>query len=237
MWEKILQGIYELLKNNIAVIVALLIVYLNNRHNLKIKEKELSNDLRKIEKNLESDLKFSIKKDKSDYEKVVHASLIKILFEVQKLHISLSGKCDDYKCVENATNGFIVTFTKYQAIIADSQLFLSSSITNKLYEFYKLLSELLIELKNVQSSKQYELAIVPVNEYSVKLANVIIVIQNEFKDKRDDLEKEINSISLTNFTECCGAQPPDHLRERYYKLKNELRNAYNPDDLKLDIKN
>lgn len=67
-----------------AVVLPLAILWLTNRHSRKMKE---------IEKNLE--LNFKSKDDLREQEKKVYSSLSKILFDVQQLHVSLSGNCVD----------------------------------------------------------------------------------------------------------------------------------------------
>ena len=232
--EQILKGIYELIKPNVGLIVALIIVLLNNSHNRKIKKIELENDLTKEREKHKNELKSTSIKETNDYEKIVHSSLIKILFEVQKLHISLSGKCDDYTCINSATSDFINMFTKYQTIIAESQIFLSSFCTNKIYKFYNILSDLLIELKNIQYKEKYEFAIVSVNEHSKELAQVIIEIQEHFVNKREELKKEFDKIELTDFSSCCGLQPPKELKEQYYNMRKELQRDFYPVEIKID---
>lgn len=229
MLDKFINGMFELLKVYLpGVILPIFILWLSNKNTRKLKEIDLENEIDKARELKKLEITNSINKEKSDYEKIVHASLIKILFEIQKLHISLSGKCDNYKCIDNATENFIDTFTKYQSVIADNQIFLSSYITNKLYEFYKILSELLIELKYLKQSNNFDIAIVSVSEYSTKLADILILIQEHFIDKKEELKNEFNKIELTNFTKCCGNQPPDELRDKYYQLKNQINNSYVP---------
>ncbi len=211
-----------------GVLLPIYILWLTGRQNKKIKELEQQNDILKIVKAKEIEGNFIIEDAKKQHEKVVHSSLIKILFEVQKLHISLSGNCVDYKCLNEATNNFKESFSKYQSIISDNQIYLSSSVTNSLYKFYKNLGELMIEINEIENKKEYDLAIVPVYDYSEILANIIIEIQENFIKKRQDLISEFNKIELTDFTGCCGKQPPKHLRDKYYLLKENLENLGEP---------
>ncbi len=207
-----------------AVILPILILWLTGRQNTKIKQLEKKFDIDKYSKTKELELMFISNQEKRDHEKIVHSSLIKVLFEVQKLHIALSGNCVDYKCLEEATKNFKDSFSKYQAIISDNQIYLSSGITNLLYAFYKILGQLMIELQDIQQEKKFEVAIVPVYDYSQKLADKIIDIQEAFISKRTDLTSKFNKIELTEFRACCGNQPPEHLRKKYYSLKQQLEN-------------
>lgn len=114
------------------------------------------------------------------------------------------------------------SFTKYQNTISENQIYLSSKVTNHLYKFYNLLGELLTELKDIQDSKQYEIAIVSVNEYSKLLATEIIEIQDIFVKNREDLTAEFNKIELDEFSKCCGYQPSKEIREKYFKLRRKI---------------
>lgn len=211
-----------------AVILPIFILWLTGRQNRKIKQLEQSYDIDKYSKQKELEITFASNREKRDHEKIVHSSLIKILFEVQKLHISLSGTCTDFKCLEDATINFKEAFSKYQSIISDNQIYLSSGITNLLYSFYKILGQLMIELQDIQQAKSYEIAIVPVYEYSQQLADKIIDIQEVFISKRSDLTTEFNKIELKEFRSCCGLQPAEHLRSKYYSLKHQLDNIGKP---------
>ena len=217
-----------------AVILPFLILWLSGRQNRKIKEVETDFELDKIKQSKIFERNLLSESEKKDHEKIVHSSLIKILFEVQKLHIALSGSCVDYKCIEEASSNFKDAFSKYQSIISDNQIYLSSKVTNNLYRFYKSLDELMIEINEIQYKKEYDMAIVAVYDYSRILAEDIISIQEEFIRKRKELNTDFNKIELTDFLGCCGRQPPKEQREKYYKLKNELNNLGEPIDVILE---
>jgi hypothetical protein len=211
-----------------AVLLPIIILWITSRQNRKIKQLEQQFDISKLTTAKELDIQFAATKEKRNHEKIVHSSLIKILFEVQKLHIALSGNCIDFACLDEATKQFKEAFSKYQAIISDNQIYLTSSITNKLYSFYKTLGELMISIKDIQASKMYDLAIVPVYDYSQKLADIIIEIQEDFIKRRSDLTAEFNKIELTEFRNCCGQQPPEKLRTKYYALKAKIDSLGEP---------
>lgn len=68
-------------------LLPIILVWLNNRYNLKQKEKEQ-----------EIAREFNREDEQISHEKIIHSSLVKILFEIQKLYISLScepGKEED----------------------------------------------------------------------------------------------------------------------------------------------
>ena len=217
-----------------VVILPILILWVTGRQNRKMKKLEQDNELNKIIKTKELDLNYGTDKEKRNHERIVHSSLIKILFEVQKLHISLSGNCVDYKCLSEATNDFKAAFTKYQSIIADNQICLSTGVTNSLYSFYNTLGELMIEVKGIQDSENYDLAIVPVYEYSISLADFIIEMQEKFIQARQELVAEFNKVEMKAFRNCCGQQPPAHLQARYHALKQQIHNLGEPLDNLLD---
>jgi len=99
---------------------------LNNRYNLKQKEKEY-----------EIQRDYNREDEQISHEKIIHSSLVKILFEIQKLYISLScepGNEDD--CILEASKEFQLSFAKYQSGNSDNQIFLQSKVVNQLYKFY-----------------------------------------------------------------------------------------------------
>lgn len=211
-----------------SVMLPIIILCLTGRQGRKIKKLETDFEISKIFKTKKLESKFSTDAEKKEHEKIVHASLIKILFEVQTLHIALSGNCVDFKCIEDATKNFKDAFTKYQSIISDNQIYLSSQVTNSLYKFYKTLGQLMIELKEIQQNKFYDIAIVAVYDYSQLLADEILTIQEAFIKQRSDSTAEFNKIELTDFKACCGQQPPEEQREKYYKLMRQINNLGTP---------
>lgn len=204
-----------------AVVLPIAILWITTWQNRRMKKLEQEFDIKKITKSKEADVSFALDREKKEYEKIVHASLIKILFEVQKLHISLSGNCVDFQCLNEASIDFKEAFSKYQAIISDNQIYLSSGATNKLYSFYKELGQLMIEIKNLQDSKNYDVAIVCVYEYSQRLADIIIEIQEEFIKNRQDLTADFKKVELTEFRNCCGRPPSKQLLDKRNELMNK----------------
>ena len=83
---------------NIAItglMLPLLVLWLTNRHQRKMKE---------VEKQL--DIKYNSQEDLRSQEKQVYSSLSKILFDVQQLHVALSGTCVDENCILDAVKRF-----------------------------------------------------------------------------------------------------------------------------------
>ena len=211
-----------------AVILPLVILWLTGRQNRKIKKLETQFELSKIVSTKELERKFLADSEKKEHEKIVHSSLLKILFGVQSLHIALSGNCVDFQCIEDATKKFKEAFEKYQGIISDNQIYLSSKVTNNLYRFYKALGQLMITLNEIQQKKIYDIAIVAVYDSSQILADEILNIQEAFISQRAELNAEFNKIELTDFKACCGQQPPKHLRDRYYQLMGQIADLGEP---------
>ena len=211
-----------------AVLLPIFILWLTGRQSRKIKKVETQFELDKIRETKELERKFSSDFEKKQHEKIVHSSLIKILFEVQTLHIALSGNCVDFNCIEEATKNFKEAFSKYQAIISDNQIYLSSSVTNNLYKFYKALGQLMIELKEIQQKQYYDIAIVAVYDHSQILADEILNIQEAFIKQRAELNADFNKIELTDFKACCGQQPPEEQRQKYYQLMGQIRSLGEP---------
>ena len=229
------EVILELLRSNpgigtvalSAFVLPLAVLWITNRHTRRLKRIEHENDLKRAQFDKDLEGTTSEKRLKADHERLVHASLVKILFDVQKLHIALSGKCVDYKCLDEAVDKFQLSFSRYQEAIADNQLFLSSKVTNLLYRFYQLLGQLLVELKDLKDSKQFDLSVVAVYSSSQQLADSVIVIQDEFNSHRKAVEERFAQADLSNFRQCCGQPPPNYLQERYDRAKEKLESLPN----------
>jgi len=204
-------------------LLPIILVWLNNRYNLKTKEKE---------QELTREFKFD--DEQVSHEKIIHSSLVKILFEIQKLYISLS--CDPDKeedCIVDASKEFQACFAKYQAIISDNQIFLQSKVVNELYRFYNAIGEILVELNQIRATGDQEIARVCVYDRSQELADIILNIQEIFVGKRKKLFGDLKVIreEMKEFKTCCGPPPPGELRVRYDKVMEGLNKIPEPVEL------
>lgn len=204
-------------------LLPIILVWLNQRYNLKSKEKE-----KEIERS------FTFNREHVNHEKVIHSSLIKILFEIQKLYINLSCDSDHDSCITDAVKEFQKDFSKYQGIISDNQIFLKSKVVNELYKFYNKIGEILINLNEINKTKEHELARVCVYDGAQDLANFILNIQEVFLSKRKSLYGELKIIrtEMKDFQTCCGPPPPGELRDRYNKVMREIKKIPEPVELK-----
>ena len=123
----------EILDNNPNIITTLITAFLlpivilliTNKQTIKLKKIE-------YEKDKNTDIDFSKRKQ----ENIVYSSLVKILFQIQKLHIELSSKCRiNYNCITEAIEKFQEKFSEYQEVISDNQMYLEPKVTNELYGF------------------------------------------------------------------------------------------------------
>ena len=206
----------NIIKNNPNIIgtfitsflLPIVILLITNRQTRKMKKMEYEKD-----KNIDID---SFKRKQ---ENIVYSSLVKILFQIQKLHIELSSKCRiNYNCITEAIENFQEKFSEYQEVISDNQMYLEPKVTNQLYGFYQTLGDLLIELKEIENDKKYELAIVSVYIYSQMLDSTIIVIQKELSHIKKELKYEIKEEDMYNFINCCGKEPKEEDIESYKKM-------------------
>lgn len=209
--------------NNLITVLLLPIILLiiTSRQSRKQKELEQKFEIEKEKLKKQLELGIDPENTKKIQENTVYSSLIKILFEVQKLHIELSGNCVDYKCLEKAVESFKASFTKYQEIISENQLYLKPKTTNELYDFYQTLGNLLIEIKEIETNKKYELAHVTVYFHAQHLAQVVLNIQEGLSEIRSDLDYKIKGEELNNFINCCG-RPPQQKDVEKYKEMNPL---------------
>lgn len=177
-----------------------------------------------MEKELE--MRFNSKEDLRKQEKMVYASLSKILFDVQQLHVSLSGTCVDSNCIENAVNKFDSSITKYHEEISNNLLYMSSEVINLIYSFYNRIGELKLELKEMNQSKNFSLAHVSVHHYSKELATIVIDIQDLFISQRSDLRIQFDKTKQEMMKYCCGQTPPDDVIKKYHDLKATMVSTY-----------
>ena len=191
-----------------AFLFPIVILLITNNQTRKMKKMEYEKDKNK-----------DIDSSKREQENIVYYSLVKILFQIQKLHIELSSKCRiNYNCITEAIEKFQEKFSEYQEVISDNQMYLEPKVTNKLYGFYETLGDLLIELKEIENDKKYELAIVSVYLYSKVLASTIIDIQKELSHIKKELKYEIKEEDMYNFINCCGKEPKEEDIESYKKM-------------------
>ena len=194
-----------------SVLLPITILWLTNRNNRKLKE---------IDKNV--DLKFKAKDDIIVQEKKVYSSLSKILFDVQQLHVSLSGTCIDTSCILDSLKRFDESISKCHTEIADNMLYLSSASINLIYGFYNTIGQLKIQLQQLEKQKEFTLANVTVYYYAQNLADTLIEIQDLFISQRSDLKVEFDKLKQEKMRYCCGQEPPKELKEKYEKLKKEM---------------
>ena len=212
-----------------VVILPIAILWLSQWWTKKQKKDDQDFELRKIKETKTIETEHQQTVDKVNHEKIVHSSLLKILFQVQKLHISVSGSCIDNACIDNAITDFSKSLEQYQNIISDNQLHLTSTTTNNIYRFYGLIGELLIELREIRDKKLFELAIVSVWEYSQQLADCILEIQDELVQKHKDLLDKFNKLEMPHFRDCCGLEPPPELKTKIEQIRKQK------DDLAVEI--
>ena len=198
------------------------LVWLNNHYNLKNKTKEK-----------ELDVKYNSKEEIRTQEKAVYASLSKILFDVQQLHVSLSGTCVDENCIKNALEKFDVSITKYHKEISNNLLYMSSKVINDIYKFYSRISDLKISLMEFNDSKNFEMAHVSVYLISTELAEIVIGIQENLIENKTDLKIEFDKTQQEMVKYCCGRKPPRELFDKYLTLLKQLKPATT--ELELEI--
>ncbi len=223
--EPYINAFIEILRFGLpSVLLPLLIIRWNNQHNIKLKELEQKLEVEKLSTSKSIEKTFVVDNEKRIHEKDVYACLLKTLFEIQKLHIELSGNCVDFKCIDSAVMKFKASLTKYQEIIADNQIYLSAEATNYLYGFYQLTGELLIELKEIQDKKKYHLANACVYLKSQFLAMKTLQVRHGFnQDSQEQIDEELFEKEYSNFISCCGNAPGSSLMEEYFDFSSEFK--------------
>ncbi|MEQ8414115.1 MAG: hypothetical protein RIB71_06600 [Imperialibacter sp.] len=194
-----------------GLILPISILWLNNKNNRKLKE---------LEKSI--DVKFKTKDEIREQEKKVYSSLSKILFDVQQLHVSLSGNCVDTSCIIDALKRFDISVSNCHTEIADNMLYLSSDSINLIYGFYNTIGQLKIQLQELDRQSEYNLANVTVYYSAQELADALIQIQELFISQRSDLKVEFDKLRQEKMRYCCGQEPPKELKEKYESLRTQM---------------
>lgn len=224
MLEKILNLIIE--KPEILVtilsgfLLPVILVWLNNYYNLKQKDREK-----------QLDVKYNTQSEQKNQERAVYSSLSKILFDVQQLHVSLSGTCVDKNCIENALTKFDISVTKYHEEISNNLLYMPSKVIDLIYKFYSKISDLKIALKEFNDTKNYEMAHVSVYMDSSELAEILIDIQEFFILKDDKLVKDFDKTQQEMMRYCCGRKPPQELFDKYLVLLKQIKPSLTPEEI------
>jgi len=215
-WTKVILEKPEIVVTVLSgFLLPIVLVWLNNFYNLKLKSKEK-----------ELDQKFNANEELRKQEKAVYASLSKVLFDVQQLHVSLSGSCIDEDCINRAVAKFDESITKYHDEISNNLLYMSSEVINDIYRFYSKLSDLKINLKEFNNSKNFEMAHVLVYYFSSELAEILIDLQDRLLKKRSSLQIEFNRAKQDMMKYCCGTKPPQELIDKYLILQKQLNPSF-----------
>lgn len=193
-------------------LLPIILVWLNNHYNLKGKSKEK-----------ELDLEYGSKKEIQRSEKEIYASLSKILFDVQQLHVALSGTCVDSNCITDAVKKFDTDVNQCHEEISKNLLHMPSSVINEIYRFYSKISDLKISLREFNDSKNFSMAHVCVYDYATEIAETLIDIQEKLLDGKDELKKKFDKTEQQIMKYCCGRKPPKELLEQYLTLLKELK--------------
>lgn len=209
----------ELIIKNITVItgslaslcVPIIVICMSNANNRTLK---------RLEKELE--IKYNDKEDLRKQKKLVYAQLSRVLFDVQQLHVSLSGTCVDQNCITEALQKFGKSVDRSHEEISINMLYVSSEVIDRIYGFYNKIGELRTNLAEYNNRSEFDMAHVCVSEYSVILALVIIEIQEIFIKEHPELSSGFDISKQENMINCCGVRPTDELRERYRQSKQRV---------------
>lgn len=191
-----------------GVMLPMGILWMTNRYNKKLRETE------KI-----SDLKNNSKENLREQKKMVYSSLSKILFDVQQLHATLSGLCNDPACITNAVKKFDESVSKYHGVISNNMLYLSSSAINQVYTFYRQINQMETELGEINERKSFDMAKVSVFYSAQALADTVIAVQEIFVKERSDLKVQFDRTQQEMMKQFCGASPTEEYKKKYEQLK------------------
>ena len=194
-----------------GVMLPIGILWLTNRYNRKMRESEMTIDMRTHSK-----------EDLRAQKKMVYASLSKILFDIQELYSSLNAESQDDVGLAEAIKEFDESIASYHQVISDNMLYLSSSIINHIYTFYRQIGEMKLGLKEMSEHKAYDM--VPISLYysSQSLADTVIGVQEIFVKERSDLKIPFDRTQQLMMKNFCGSPPSDALKKKYELIKQSL---------------
>jgi hypothetical protein len=156
--------------------------------------------LKKLEKELDQKDKKNISSESQ--EDLTYAALTKILFDVQMLYSDLSVPSCNELCINDSLTKFKIKLYEHQSEIANNQLRLSPKTIDIIYKFYRLISNLTIDLINNKNT-DLSISLTCVSEYAEKLADTVIEYQKEILTQRHkEVPVELNN--MVNFRSCCG---------------------------------
>lgn len=208
MLDKLLNLISEkpeiLISLSSGVVLPIVLIWLTNHYNLKQKNKEK-----------ELEFKYNDLNDLKVQERLVYSSLSKILFDVQQLHVALSGNCIDNNCIDNALTKFEDSVARCHGDLSKNLLYMPSKVINLIYQFYSKISDLKIKLKEFNESEKYEMAHVSVYVDSQDLAETLIEIQELIVKKNNNTISDFDKTQQEMMKYCCGRKPPQDLFDQY----------------------
>ncbi|NVK66088.1 MAG: hypothetical protein HWE22_15970 [Flavobacteriales bacterium] len=219
-------GLFTILITGLLLPLGML--WLNNRNTKKLKE---------LEKQL--DEKYQGKAEIKNQERAIYSSLSKILFDVQQLHVSLSGTCIDKNCIDNAVSKFDTSITKYHDEISNNLLYMPSIIIDNIYKFYSKISDLKVSLKEFNDTQNFEMAHVCVYSYSIELSEILINIQELLIAENIELKKNFDKAEQEMMKYCCGRKPPKDVVDRYIELLPKVKTDLTEteiEEIKLSLK-
>lgn len=172
-----------------AVLLPVIILLVTNRHQKNMKEVEVNLDLDK-----ERLLSLYSHEDKT------YGALTKILFDIQMLHVELSKPKCEKTCIINGLGGFKTELIKNQSEISESQLKLAPVLIDELYKFYKIVSDLIIELSVIEDSNSHNHGKACVSNHAQELSECLLNYKRIVLKNR---EQEMTE-TMPNFRNCCG---------------------------------
>ena len=178
-----------------CVVLPLLVLWITRRAYRKNRENERRFELEKMNRNKQLGVDLYFEKMRNDHDARLYGYLLRILFDLQKVHISLSGQIDG-RHVSRAMNNFQKKFKEYQSEIAEFQFYLSPNLTNQLYKYFGQVNEFLIEGKEIKDLKEYQLVPVSAYHYSIRLAREILETHNLLVEEKGYTNERIKAVNF-----------------------------------------
>lgn len=195
-WTEIFEKLIEkpaLATALFGLLLPVLILWMTNRHQREMKKLDI--DLANENKE---------KSQMNDHEDMAYGALVRVLFDVQMLHVELSKSQCDEQCLEKAILEFQAKLKDNQLEIATHQLKLDSLLIDQIYMFYNIVSELIIHLSEIESIDT-NMAKACVASKASDLADCMVNYQRIVYSARG-----ISKLrEMPNFRKCCGANVTD----------------------------
>jgi hypothetical protein len=200
-----------------ALALPILILLLNNSQNRKLKFIDAECARQKEDR----DKQRSENEVRREKEAHVYGSLLQILFAIQTLHARLSlpnaSRHEDF--IDREFEHLDSVVRKNQEKISDAQAYVDAKLIGVIYEVYSTVTEMQLELRNLQLLKDSKLALLPcVVEHSIRIGEATAKFhQATLKERTPEMIEATRAL-----VRCCGRPATIEEQATYERLRKQF---------------